>query len=170
MSELSLKWISRLTAESLRDRIAYDCDTGEFVWLKTPQHSYVGTIANRMNKKGYEVVRIWGHPFSAHRLAWLYVTGSWPSGDIDHINGDSSDNRFSNLRCVDNQINRENLRKSHGDSVTQYLGVSRHGKSGFQARIRVKGKTIFLGTHKTPEAAHMAYLNAKRTHHQGCTI
>jgi hypothetical protein len=63
----------------------------------------------------------------------------------------------------------QNQRRARSDSSTGLLGVSKNG-SGWRAEIRVDGKKINLGTHKTPELAHLAYVNAKRKHHEGCTL
>lgn len=43
-----------------------------------------------------------------HRMAWFYVHGEWPKGQIDHINHDRKDNRIANLRVVDNTENHRN--------------------------------------------------------------
>lgn len=109
----------------------------------------------------------------AHRLAWVHVHGSWPAGDIDHINGDKLDNRIANLRDVTRSVNKENMRSARGDNKVGLLGVHvrrQNTTRPYVASIRVSGKLIHLGAHNTPEAAHAAYLEAKRRLHSGCTI
>jgi hypothetical protein len=97
--------------------------------------------------------------------------GAWPSGDIDHINGQKTDNRIENLRDVTRTINSENRRGSNTNTATGYLGVSVHARSGkYRARIRAKGRLISLGLFLLPEEAHAAYISAKRDLHFGCTI
>ena len=105
----------------------------------------------------------------AYRVAWLLHYGQWPSREIDHINGDTADDRLCNLRDVSREVNQENFRRATSRNVTGVLGVTRH-KKRFQAMIKLKGKAIYLGSFKTPDAAHDAYLAAKRELHIGCTI
>lgn len=161
---------SLITCEQLRERYVYDPESGVFTWRTNIVKARIGTRADVPSSSGYLTLYIGGHPYFAHRMAWLYMTGSLPTGDIDHRNGVVTDNSFMNLRDVPSVVNSQNQRRAHRDSATGFLGVSRHGKNGFQARIRVHGKTKFLGTHQTAEAAHAAYVDAKRKLHEGCTI
>ena len=105
----------------------------------------------------------------AYRVAWLLHYGQWPSGEIDHINGNPADDRIENLRDSSRSMNSENIRTATSRNVTGFLGVARH-KKRFHAMIKLKGKAIYLGSFKTPNAAHDAYLAAKRELHIGCTI
>ena len=100
-----------LTAERTRFVLNYNANSGEFFrkvdrFGKTIQPYKVGF---RM-RNGYWYVSIDTRLVRAHRLAWLYVTGNWPDGCIDHINGDRSDNRFENLRDTNLRVNAENRR------------------------------------------------------------
>jgi hypothetical protein len=106
--------------------------------------------------------------FLAHRLAWFYVHGVWPPVLIDHINGKRSDNRIVNLRLADWRLNMENKRRESYNS-TGLLGVKPNGK-GFAARIGSRGVEHHLGTFRTPEEAHAAYVEAKRRLHKGGTL
>lgn len=112
-----------------------------------------------------------GHSHLAHRLAWLFVHGHWPEADIDHINGDRSDNRIDNLRCVTRQHNLMNQRRPRSDNTTGYLGVCVDRARGeFQARLQVSGRVKHLGRFDNAEAAHAAYVAAKRRLHPTCTL
>jgi len=108
-----------------------------------------------------------------HRVAWLYITGEWPRFYIDHIDGDKTNNRFSNLRDVDHGVNAQNLTKMKKMSKSGLLGVNlirgAHGDK-WTANIRVKGALVYLGTFNTSEAAQAAYIAEKRLSHPGCTI
>ena len=110
--------------------------------------------------------------FRAHHLAFLAMQGAWPTLDIDHINGDRQDNRWSNLREVDRTTNSENRRNATRGATSDLLGVSFAKDTGrWAAQIQVKGKNKNLGRRfSTAEAAHEAYLRAKRQLHAGCTI
>ena len=108
--------------------------------------------------------------YKCHRLAWLYITGNWPIGQIDHKNGNRSDNRFDNLRDVAKQQNTENQRKAQRrNKSTNVLGTWKNG-NGFAARISHNHTKIHLGTFTTLEEASAAYVTAKRLLHLGCTI
>lgn len=96
-----------LTRELLTHHVRYCPETGIFTRLKASQNGLVGKNAGWLYN-GYVYLRVLGTAYKAHRLAYFYATGSWPDGDIDHINGDRADNRLSNLRVVDDAANSKN--------------------------------------------------------------
>ena len=156
-----------LTAERLRDLLNYDTETGIFVWKTTAKAFLHGRQAGAIDRYGYIRIKVDGKSYSAHRLAWLYVHSTWPTDEIDHINGVRNDNRFGNLRVITRQGNVHNRRKSW--SASGYMGVyANHGK--WRSAINLDGKTISLGNFNTPEEAYAAYLEAKRRHHPTSTL
>ena len=101
----------------------------------------------------------------AHRLAWFFVYGEWPQKQIDHINGNKSDNRISNLRLATASQNLSNkgITKSN---TSGYKGVSfNRTKKKWMASIKVNKKSINLGYFLTPEEASEAYKAAAIKHH-----
>ena len=139
----------------------YTPETGEFRW-RAGQH-YVGRVAGSKAKSGYVAIQIHGQLYYAHRLAWMYVTGAWPKADIDHINGDRSDNRLSNLREASRSQNNAN-QKLGGRNSSGYRGVSFHKASRkWNAQIHHNSRRIHLGLFESAEAAHTAYLSAAST-------
>lgn len=107
----------------------------------------------------------------AHRLAWLYVMGTWPIAHIDHIDGCRTNNAFVNLRDADRKTNAQNTRTAHRDNSSGLLGVSFDSKrKKFSAGIWADGGRKHLGRYETAEAAYAAYLAAKRSLHEGCTL
>lgn len=166
---------SLLSAERLRELLNYDPETGIFRWkVSRGGTAMIGTIAGCLHPDGYLLIRADGKQYLAHRLTWLYMTGGWPEDQIDHINGKRADNRWKNLREADATLNSENQRKAQGDNFScGLLGVTiikSAKKNPWQARIGITGKQKHLGYFPTPEAAHEAYLQAKREFHEGCTI
>lgn len=162
-----------ITQAELKHRLQYDEATGTFVWKNPAKYrqAYTGKTAGSLHSHGYVVISIDSRPYPAHRLAWMYVFGEFPVDCIDHINGQRSDNRIANLRAVDRKANAENRRAARSGHSVGLLGVVwRPRSSKYEARISVNKKYVYLGLFGTAEAAHEAYLQAKRTHHAACTI
>lgn len=164
-----------LSAAQLREVIHYDQSTGVFTRkVRLAQRHQVGDRADTEitteKMRGYRRVSLYGERYLAHRLAWVYVYGVWPTKHIDHINGNRGDNRIENLREADDRLNLENLHSAKVTNVSRLLGVQRHHLGRWRARIQVNGKLVHLGLYDTPEEAHQAYLKAKRELHEGCTI
>lgn len=153
----------------LKALFEYQPDTGHFVRIVTVANQPAGSVAGTKDSHGHVQIRIDRRLYLAHRLAWLWETGEWPSETIDHINGTRDDNRFTNLRHVSKRLNCQNRRRASADSQTGVLGVTRT-KYGFVAAIWSGGTSVNLGTHKSAEMAHAAYLDAKRALHAGCTL
>lgn len=149
-----------LTAERVRELFLYDPETGVFTRrVGRRAGTKAGDIAGGIKPNGYRVIWI-GANYMAHRLAWLYVHGTWPEGQIDHINRVRDDNRIANLRsvaCAENIQNRDR----QGNNVSGFKGVFRaKGNRRWTAQITANGVQMHLGTYETAEAAHAAYCAA----------
>jgi hypothetical protein len=158
----------------LEEVLNFDAKTGIFRWkIRLSNHALVGSIAGCIaktgNSRGYVLIRIDKTLYKAHRLVWLYVSGEWPSGHIDHIDGDRSNNKFENLRDVSRSTNMQNRKRCDADSKTGFLGVTKSGRK-YIAQISSNGKNFRIGTFNSPESAHAAYIEMKRIVHEGCTI
>lgn len=162
--------MSGLTKERIIELIEYNPDTGIFLWIKGPgfRRDLDGAIAGEWGGGRWQIM-IDGVNYRAHRLAFLFMIGRFPNQEVDHIDGNPLNNRWSNLREVDRQTNQQNLRKAHSDNATGFLGVTKK-RGKYQASICVNGRRICLGCHETPEKAHSEYIKAKRKYHEGCTI
>jgi len=99
-----------------------------------------------------------GFAYKAHRLAWFYMTGAWPIAQIDHENRIRDDNKWDNLREATQTQNSQN--QSSSFSIISGLKGAYYGKGGWFSTITVLGKPIYLGQFKSPEEAHIAYVNA----------
>jgi hypothetical protein len=150
-----------LTQDELKARAHYDPTTGFFTSRIT------GKILVSTEAQGYRVMRLSKKcTHKQHRLAFLYMTGEWPKGVVDHINGNKTDNRWENLRDVTIQMNLQNTSKARKNSTTGLLGVYPHGKRFF-SQIQVSGKFIRIGTFDCAVEAHIAYLTTKQKLHEG---
>lgn len=156
-----------LTAERLREVLAYDPESGLFTWLIRPSMAVrIGDVAGSLSDKGYLIIRINKQNYKGHRLAWLYIKGEWPVDQIDHINHVKSDNRVANLRAVTNAENGQNRDRPHRNSKSGVRGVHYvAARDRWCASIRVSGRLRHVGHYKTAEEAHQAYLNAKAELH-----
>ncbi len=155
-----------LTQARLKELLHYDPDTGVFTWLVSRSGRYAGANAGSADPKdGYVMVKIAGRDYRAHRLAWLYVTGAWPEKNVDHKDAVKINNAWSNLREATDAENTQNRIAPRADNACGFLGVHKASKKKWRAQISVAGKTMQLGRFNSPEEAHAAYVNAKRTYH-----
>jgi hypothetical protein len=145
-----------MTQADVRKALIYDQATGIFTWRQpTKYHPRLAGQRAGCDSTGYVLIRIGTKKMKAHRLAWLYVYGEWPSAMIDHIEGNPTNNAISNLRLATMAQNLANARRREGKALPK--GVRQNG-SGFTARIRFEGKLITIGTFSSSDDAASAYL------------
>jgi hypothetical protein len=167
-----------LTLEYLHSILTYDSDTGDFYWKPRPRewfnsdrvwNSFNARFANkkvtqkpRLISPNYlqQSINLLGRNRTASRIAWFMHYGEWPEHTIDHINGDSTDNRIENLRDVSHKENSRNMAR-FSTNTTGVAGVSitKYGK--FKARIKADGESIHLGNYETLEEAAAARKEAE---------
>jgi len=154
-----------LTAERLRELLSYDPDTGLFHWRRQKGRASAGDKAGRFSfTHGYIDIGIDGCLYRAHRLAWLYIYGKWPT-EMDHINGVRNDNRLVNLRQCTVSENRSN-RGASPRNTSGFKGVSKRANDGkWIAQIKKNGKVTWLGSFDDPAEAHAAYCKAAKVIH-----
>lgn len=153
--------------EELKRMFTYNPNTGDFVrnYGVKGNRGQKGEVAGGLTQQGYMHIRFMGKRHKAHRLAWLYMTGEWPKKDLDHVDGDNSNNRWTNLREA---TPAQNLANSRPWRVSQagFRGVEKMAWGNlWRARITIKGKVINLGSFPTPEDAAKAYSEAQRSYY-----
>lgn len=155
-----------LTAERLREVLAYDPETGTFTWKVNKQRPHlVGGVAGSRNRNGYWHIGVDRGEHKAHRLAWLYVHGEWPASRLDHEDADTLNNRIGNLRLATRSQNIANSRLRK-DNACGFKGVSFYKSAGkWGANVSKDGRSYYLGLFDTPEAAHAAYQEKARELH-----
>ena len=164
-----------LTQEIVKELFDYHPQTGNLTWkhrdrkwFKTDKQynawntRYSNVIAGHKHLKCMGI-KILSKQYLCHRIIWLYLYGSWPKNQIDHINGNPYDNRINNLRECTNQENSQN-KKNYKTNKTGFLGVRKY-KNKFRAEITINAKSIYLGVYNTPEEAYEKYLMAKEKYH-----
>ena len=149
-----------LTQDTLKSIFHYDPETGVFTRLIKNKIS--GTFDKTT---GYIVVWCDKKLYLAHRLAFLYMTGSFPKNQIDHINGIRHDNRFVNIRPATNSENSIN-KSIHPKNTSGYKGVYLSSQDGkWKAKININCKQVHIGTFNSPIEANVAYIKkAKELH------
>lgn len=171
--------------EYLHEALHYSPSDGLLTWKERPlthfkfkrdylgwNKRFAGTPAfKRVHKDGYLQGCINNRRYKAHRLAWFYVYGVWPTNEIDHKDTIKTHNWIENLRDVTHSGNQQNKIKALKNSKTGFLGVCFNKENGkYKAQISVSGKKKYIGYFDSAEEAHNAYLITKRELHLTCTI
>ncbi|MCO7494705.1 HNH endonuclease signature motif containing protein [Stenotrophomonas maltophilia] len=156
--------MNQITAQDVREKYDYNPDTGVFVFRAGKK---AGMVCGAVHPDGYLLIAVKNKCQRAHRMAWLYVHGEHPAGEIDHINGVRDDNRIENLRVTDRRGNMQNLHGPKKNSRCSSVGVSYRPKTGqYVARIQTVGGRLYLGCFRNELDASNAYQAAKKIHHQ----
>lgn len=149
-----------VSQDRLKQLLDYDPSTGEFRWVVTRGRVKAGQIAGATDAHGYCVIRVDGVLYKAHRLAWLYARGRWPSGLLDHINRVPGDNRLINLREA---TQSENMHNASRKSKSGVPGVRwRAERDRWVAQIRVGYRNHVIGSFLSKDEAVAARRRAEQ--------
>lgn len=147
-----------LTQSDLHDLLDYNPNTGVFCWKKKRRGIQINKTLGTDNGFGYLRITVLGKSYYAHRLAWMYVHGNLPHGEIDHINGIKHDNRIDNLRDLKSISNANNRTREQKNSKSKVLGVSWNKKSNkWAAFICIYKERKYLGIFADIKDAEAAY-------------
>ena len=161
--------------EIMRKLLRYEPETGRLFWLPRSADMFATNRAHRAwNTKysfreafistesgGYKQGKIYNKIYQSHRVIWAMEHNEWPEGHIDHINGNREDNKIDNLRVVSPCENSRNRRPNLHKASSLPHGVSKTRTGSFEARIKVDGKSRYIGCFKAAKDASSAYQNAK---------
>lgn len=137
-----------MNQELLKEYLSYDPDTGDFVWLRDSKARKLKGMKAGYVQHGYLKIQLLKKKYSAHRLAFLYMTGELPPDQVDHINHVKDDNRWCNLRHASYADNAKN-HPMQKNNTTGVVGVRwDRFKSLWFAGIKVDGNSIYLGRRK----------------------
>lgn len=129
--------------------------------LRFQRHRYkrlVGSEVARNQKTKRKIVWCGGKGYPVHRVVYFIFNGVWPSGVVDHIDGNPSNNHPNNLRDVTQSLNTRSFGPSHRDSSSKYRGVHWFKRdSRWQAQIMCEGKREHLGYFNCEKEAALAW-------------
>ena len=150
--------MTELTQSELKEMLHYNPYTGIFIWkIQNSNRVSIGAVAGCLSPNGYIVIGIDNSLHRAHRLAFLYMTGEFPKDEVDHINGISDDNMWSNLRECSRSQNMANT-THHKNNTSGYKGVYLYKSSSkWYSQIAYGGKRICLGYFTCKHEAAKAY-------------
>lgn len=154
-----------ITQSTVKHFFSYDPETGEFKRIRFINNQGV-TYERESNvrskhQSGYYMAVILGKRIRVHHLIFLYMMGELPD-EVDHINGDRTDNRWVNLRRVERIENQRN-QGLRADSVSGHIGVYWYPPlSKYQSQITLRGQRIHLGYYSTLAEAVMVRKGAEQ--------
>jgi hypothetical protein len=135
-----------VSVDKLRGLFDVDTLTGTIKWKRRHTNSIPASLeAGYLNEKGYISIEVDGKQMSAHRIIWAVHHGSHPTGQIDHINGNRSDNRIGNLRDVTPLENQRNSALDKRNRTGTHGVRWRDDRGAYEVSIRNGGKLIHLG-------------------------
>lgn len=152
---------------ALKELLDYDQETGTFTWKQNRGRVSKGDVAGTLDFHGYTTITINSHKYKAHRLAWMFVKGNFPSCKIDHKNGDPTDNRWENLRIATNEQNSQNT-KIRKDNSLGIKGVSWNGgQKPWRVIVSKDGLRVIDDQFESVELAELVAQEARNLYH-GC--
>ena len=151
----------KIKIDELKKLFWYNADTGFVINRVTRSSSAVaGSRAGFCTGHGYRDICVHGRNYREHHIAWALHHGVWPNS-IDHMNGDGTDNRISNLREVTQRVNTQNMEAHrNGKLVGTRLRKDANRRRPWYSTIRVGPQRVYLGSFVTEQEAHDAYVAA----------
>jgi hypothetical protein len=169
MTQNKERRLRMLTRENLKEYINYDPGTGKMVWIKKGRGltlgKEVGSITCGDNGYYYRRMKFEGRMVAAHRVIWLYMTGEYPEMLVEHVDKDTLNNKWCNLRLtsMSKRCSKSVIPKNN---KTEIAGVSFNKKGkAWRASISVGKKAIYLGIYKDFFEACCARKSAEARYH-----
>ncbi|RUR48836.1 HNH endonuclease [Vreelandella populi] len=170
-----------ITPLVLRQLLDYDKFSGHLTWRERPPELFstvgsfktwnarfsgkrAGRVQTKDNSYRRRTVDVFGKGFLEHRLIWMLVTGHHPPEEIDHINGDGTDNRWENLRASSREENCHNMAmNTRNTSGVTGVGWNKRQKN-WSAYCHLKGKYYSLGNFQEIDVAAMEVMEFRAEH------
>ena len=151
-----------LTQELVHSLFEYK--DGQLFRKVAPRGFKVGQKVGCVGSNGYIMTKVKNRTIAVHRLVFLMQHGYLPE-NIDHINGNRSDNRIENLRPCTKTENAQNqkLRSSNTSGIKGVRWYKAH--KTWQVSLRVSGKETHFGYYKDIELAELVAIEARDKYH-----
>lgn len=149
--------MNNITQSELKNILIYNPKNGEFRRkISTNRNNKPNQLVGSLRKNGYISIFIKNKSYLAHRLAWLYMTGEWPTDQIDHVNHIRKDNKWLNLRAATSNQNQRNksLSKNNKSGFSGIYWCNKRSK--WCAEIKLNNKKKHLGRFKNINDAIIA--------------
>lgn len=148
--------------KEIDELFTYDPVAGQLISRRTTGKWRKGKPVGQMGLAGYLIVRPKQRVHLVHRLIWKLIKKEIPLGYvIDHIDGDTLNNRITNLRLATRTDNQQNM-KRYSTNTSGYTGVCLRRDTGkWQADIKVNGIKINLGCFETAQSASIVRKQAE---------
>jgi hypothetical protein len=143
----------------IKSELRYEPETGHLFWINSRPGVAAGKRAGTRTTEGYNQVSVARRSLRAARISVVLMTGHWPTGEVDHINGNRSDDKWSNIRDVPKVENLRN-RRTPTNNASGVMGVYKE-KNRWRASIRANGRLLRLGSFTTLEEAAKARAEAE---------
>jgi hypothetical protein len=146
----------------MEQKLKIDFETGKLFWINPPKHhsdllnKEAGNLQKNLSGKNYWVVQVDGKKYRRSQIVFYLANGYWAKPCIDHINGNSTDDRPINLRQATITQNAWNHKK-RARRIQLPIGVRKLASGKFQARIGYFGKQLHLGSFQSPDEASTIY-------------
>ena len=155
----------QITHQRLVEVLHYDPETGAVSWRDQTRGRRAVVGCKRPDGRSRVVID--GVRYVVSRLCWFYAHGAWPAGQVDHINGDPTDDRLVNLRDVPAALNNQNRRRAHRKSKTRRIGVIRARTGTCSVAMSYRGRPLTVSGFPSENEASAAYVDLKRRLHDG---
>lgn len=158
------------SVEYLKSLLKYDPKSGYFFWkINKSSRARIGRKTGNKNGNGYIILKVDCYRFQAHQIAWLLVKGKWPKKDIDHIDGNRSNNSISNLREATKQQNAWNMKRKNGENIKNTSGTKgvyfNKARKKWEVSIGV-GRKIYIGLFSELSDAVLARKKSEKKYHK----
>ncbi len=155
-----------MTGDELKQVLHYEPATGVFTRRISKSNGVkIGDVAGSVNKvNGYRLIHVNNKNYNASRLAFLYMTGHFPTNEADHESGVRDDDRWENLRDATRSVNCRNnlIRKDNSSGIT---GVHwNKSAKKWRARLRINNRPLHLGSFTDKYDAVVARREAEIEH------
>lgn len=143
------------TLHTIEKHLNVDCETGVITRKRSSGGKRAGTLAGNVSASGYRSIHVGGGRYLAHRLVYFVATGIDPlDKHVDHINGDTLDNRIENLRLADQSENGTHRVKMDSRNTSGHRNVSWHEKDKrWRVKVYREGTVAYTKAHENLEDA-----------------